>query len=115
MDPRLDLRSPEDDNESVDNMKTYYVYIMASKKHGTLYVGVTGNIQRRTWQHRNNIGGGFTSQYDVTRLVHIEQCCDVISAIEREKKLKKWKRQYKINLIEKENPEWIDLYEGMFV
>ncbi len=96
-------------------MKTYYVYIMASGKRGTLYVGVTGNIQRRVWQHRNNIGGGFTSRYDITRLVHIEQCSDVHSALNREKKLKKWNREYKINLIERGNPGWNDLYEGMFV
>ncbi len=99
----------------MENVKTYYVYIMASRKGGVLYVGVTSNIQKRVWEHRKGLGDGFTKKYLAKRLVHIEQCSDVMSAIEREKKLKKWKREYKINLIEKENPEWEDLYEGMFV
>lgn len=96
-------------------MKTYYVYIMASRKDGVLYIGITSNIQKRVWEHRRGYGEGFTKSYLVRKVVYIEQCSDVMSAIEREKKLKKWKRQYKVNLIEKENPEWKDLYDDMFV
>lgn len=96
-------------------MKTYFVYIMASGFNGTLYIGITSNIQKRVWEHRNGVADGFTKRHNVKNLVHIEQCTDVNSALEREKKLKKWKRQYKINLIEAENPDWDDLYDGMFV
>lgn len=96
-------------------MKTYYVYIMARHKRGTIYIGVTSNIQKRAWEHRSGAVDGFTKRFGLKRLVHIEQCSDVMSAIEREKKLKKWKRDYKTELIEKENPDWDDLYGGMFV
>jgi putative endonuclease len=83
---------------------------MASRKNGTLYIGVTNDITRRSWEHRNGHIKGFTSDYNVRRLVHVEQFRDVASAIQREKKLKKWKRQYKIELIEVANPDWNDLY-----
>ena len=94
-------------------MKQYCVYILASKKDGVLYIGVTSNLQKRIWEHKNNIVEGFTKEYFVHRLVYFEQTTDVNSALLREKQLKKWKREWKINLIEKENPYWKDLYETL--
>ncbi len=83
---------------------------MASKKNGTLYIGVTNNLIKRVFEHKSNLVEGFTSKYEVHYLVYFEETSDVKSAILREKRLKKWNRQWKINLIEKENPEWRDLY-----
>ncbi len=95
-------------------MKAYFVYILASKKNGTLYIGVTNNLVRRVYEHKNNLNPGFTSKYNVHRLVYYEETQDVNTALNREKQLKKWRRRWKINLIEKENPEWNDLCEGLF-
>ena|SRR3989344_3635378 len=95
-------------------MKTYYVYILASRRNGTLYIGVTNNLRKRIWQHKNDIEEGFTKRYKVHNLVYFEQVDSVVSAIEREKRLKKWNRSWKIKLIEKDNPEWNDLYEDLF-
>ncbi len=92
-------------------MKQYCVYILASKKNGTLYIGVTSDLLKRVWQHKNKTAEGFTKKYGVDRLVYYEQTEDVRSALDREKQLKNWKRQWKIELIEKENPEWNDLYD----
>ncbi len=92
-------------------MKTYYVYIMASKRNGTLYIGVTNDIVRRVYEHKNNLINGFTSKYGVHRLVYYEQFEEIELAIQREKRLKKWNRKWKLELIEKENPDWKDLYE----
>ena len=86
---------------------------MASKKNGTLYIGVTNDLIRRVWQHKNDVHEGFTKQYAVHRLVYFEPTNDVTAAIIREKRLKKWNRQWKINLIEKDNPNWDDLYETL--
>ena len=86
------------------------VYILASKRNGTLYIGVTSNLVQRIWQHKNGVVGGFTDKYSVHNLVYFEQNADIQSAITREKRLKKWNRQWKINLIEANNPEWRDLY-----
>ncbi len=94
-------------------MKQYCVYILASKKDGVLYIGVTSNLQKRIWEHKNNVVEGFTKEYFVHRLVYFEQTTDVNSALLREKQLKKWKREWKINLIEKENPYWKDLHETL--
>ena len=94
-------------------MKNYYVYIMASKKNGVLYIGVTNDLVRRAYEHRNNLIDGFTSKYHVYRLVYFETIEDVYSAIEREKVLKKWNREWKVRLIEKENPDWLDLSEDV--
>ena len=94
-------------------MKTYFVYIMASKKNGTLYIGMTSNLIQRVYKHKNNTYEGFTQKYGVHTLVYYEHTTDVNGAIMREKQLKKWNRQWKINLIEKENPNWNDLYEGL--
>ncbi len=97
----------------VEEMKTYYVYIIASKGNGTLYIGVTNNLQNRVWQHKNDVHDGFTKKYGMHRLVLYEPTTDVAGAILREKQMKKWRRQWKINLIEEENPNWDDLYEGI--
>ena len=91
-------------------MKDYYVYILASKRNGTLYTGVTNDLVKRVYEHKNGLIEGFTKKYGVHMLVYYEQTNDSYSAIEREKRLKKWKRQWKINLIQKSNPEWRDLY-----
>ena len=94
-------------------MKQYCVYILASKKNGVLYIGVTSDLQKRIWEHKNNVVKGFTQKYFVHKLVYFEQTTDVHSALTREKQLKKWKREWKINLIKKENPYWKDLYETL--
>ncbi len=93
----------------------YYVYILASKKNGTLYVGVTSNLIRRVHQHKAGLVDGFTKKYGVHLLVYYEQIEDINSAIQREKGLKNWKRQWKIELIEKSNPTWKDLYSEIVV
>jgi putative endonuclease len=89
------------------------VYILASGKHGTLYIGVTSDLLGRVHQHRENLIKGFTSRYGVNRLVHYELFGDMIMAIEREKQLKKWRRDWKANLIEASNPGWDDLADGL--
>ena len=91
----------------------YYVYIMASKRNGTLYVGVTSNLVKRVYEHKNDVVEGFTKKYGVHSLVYYEQSEDVQSAIEREKRLKAWKRRWKLRLIEEMNPEWNDLYDTL--
>jgi len=88
----------------------FYVYLLASRKQGTLYLGVTKDIVRRTYQHKEKLLPGFTSRYDIRRLVWFEVYDDPSTAIEREKEIKKWRRPWKIALIEKENPQWKDLY-----
>ena len=89
------------------------VYILASGYNGTLYIGVTSNLIQRIWQHKNDLVEGFTEKYDVHSLVHYELCDQMLTAIEREKQLKKWNRQWKIDLIEKRNPTWKDLWEEL--
>ncbi|MBI5454361.1 MAG: GIY-YIG nuclease family protein [Deltaproteobacteria bacterium] len=91
----------------------YYVYILASGRIGTLYIGVTNDIIRRVYEHKDNLIEGFTRKYAVHNLVHFEQFDDIESAIQREKRLKKWKRAWKIELIEEGNPDWRDLYEDL--
>ena len=91
----------------------YYVYLLASRKHGTLYVGVTNDLVRRVYEHRNKLVPGFTAQYDVSRLVWFEMFADVTLAIAREKKIKKWRRDWKISLIEADNPDWRDLWRNI--
>lgn len=88
----------------------YYVYILASKKNGTLYIGVTSDLLKRVYKHKDKRIEGFSKKYGADKLVYFEQTRDVFSAIEREKRLKKWKRRWKIDLIEKMNSEWQDLY-----
>jgi putative endonuclease len=91
----------------------YYVYILASRKDGATYIGVTNDIVRRIYEHRTKAVPGFTSKYNITRLVWFETYDDPISAISREKGLKKWKRVWKTQLIEATNPQWDDLYESI--
>jgi putative endonuclease len=92
--------------------KAPVVYILSSGKHGTLYIGVTSDLLARLHQHREGLIKGLTTRYGVTRLVHFERFDDMASAIAREKQLKKWNRDWKLNLIESSNPEWIDLAES---
>jgi len=91
-------------------MENFYVYILANEKNGTLYVGVTSDLIKRIYEHKNNIVKGFTARYKVYNLVYYEECGDIYEAIQREKQIKKWYRKWKIELIEKFNPEWEDLY-----
>jgi len=93
-------------------MKTYYLYILASKRNGTLYIGLTNNLVKRVYEHKENLVPGFTEKYNVHHLVYYEQFTDIHSAIAREKQIKRWKRQWKLNLIEKMNPDWKDLYDN---
>jgi len=94
-------------------MNQYFVYILASKRNGTLYTGVTNNLNKRVYEHKNNLFDGFTKKYNVHNLVYYEVLTNIDDAILREKRIKKWKRQWKIELIEKDNPSWIDLYEQL--
>lgn len=91
-------------------MKKPAVYILANRRNGTLYVGVTSHLRERTWQHREGLVEGFTKKYGVHQLVYFEFHSDMPSAIKREKQLKNWKRSWKLELIERQNPEWIDLW-----
>ncbi len=93
--------------------KEYYVYILASKKRGTLYVGVTNDLKRRVYEHEEGMIDGFTKQYNVHQLVYFEQTGDINSAIAREKRIKKWNREWKIELIESMNSDWKDLYDDI--
>ena len=94
-------------------MKAPCVYILASKPNGTLYIGVTSNLTQRVWQHKNNLVEGFTKRYGVHRLVWYEAHESMEGAITREKMLKRWKRAWKIELIDKDNPTWSDLYSTL--
>jgi putative endonuclease len=94
-------------------LKNYYVYILASQRNGTLYIGVTSNLIRRVWEHKTKLLKGFTEKYGVNQLVHYEEYQDVDVAIQREKRLKEWKRKWKLHLIEKNNPYWNDLYDTL--
>jgi putative endonuclease len=91
----------------------YYVYLLASRKYGTLYIGVTNDLIRRVYEHRTHAVPGFTSRYGVHLLVWFECYDDIENAIGREKQLKKWRGDWKINLIERSNPEWCDLYPSL--
>jgi putative endonuclease len=88
----------------------YYVYLLASRRHGTLYLGVTNDLVRRVHEHKSKAARGFTSRYGVDRLVWFETYEDPISAITREKDIKKWRRDWKIRLVEEGNPDWLDRY-----
>ncbi|AFC72255.1 excinuclease ABC subunit C [Rickettsia rhipicephali str. 3-7-female6-CWPP] len=89
----------------------YWVYILCSNKHDTLYIGITNNIIRRAYEHKQKIIKGFTSKYNIIKLVYTEELTNIQEALTREKNLKKWQRSWKIELIEKTNPEWKDLIE----
>ena len=90
------------------------VYMLASRRNGTLYVGVTSHLIKRVWEHKNDLVAGFTRQYGVHSLVWYEQHESMMTAIQREKAIKAWKRQWKLALIEAGNPDWRDLYENLF-
>ncbi|PIS42442.1 MAG: hypothetical protein COT24_03665 [Candidatus Kerfeldbacteria bacterium CG08_land_8_20_14_0_20_40_16] len=94
-------------------MRTYYVYIMTSKRNGTLYIGVTSDLIRRVYEHKNNLLEGFTKRYKVHMLAYYEETNDINAALNREKQLKNWKRKWKLELIEKFNPNWADLYDKL--
>ena len=89
----------------------HLVYLLANRRFGTLYVGVTSNLVRRVWEHKNDLSKGFTRKYGIHNLVWYESTGSAYAAISREKQIKKWKRAWKIELIEGMNPEWKDLYE----
>jgi putative endonuclease len=91
-------------------LRTYYVYILASKRNGTLYIGVTNDLIRRIYEHKNDMTEGFTKRYRIHRLIYYEEFNNVNDAITREKRMKKWKRSWKIELIKSVNYEWRDLY-----
>jgi putative endonuclease len=93
--------------------KTYYVYIMTNQSR-TLYVGFTNNIRERVWQHKTGVVEGFTSRYNIDKLVYVESFSDATSGIAREKKIKRWRREKKLSLIAQENPDWHDLSDGWY-
>ncbi len=95
--------------------RSYWVYILASQVGGTLYIGVTNNLVRRVYEHKMDVVPGFTRKYSIHQLVYYEQFSDVENAIRREKRLKKWSREWKIQLVEKSNPRWLDLYPEIAV
>jgi len=94
-------------------LRYYYVYLLASQKNGTIYIGVTNHLGRRVFEHKFGVIPGFTHQYGVHQLVYYEKFTDILLAIKREKQLKNWKRQWKIDLIKEANPEWKDLYKTL--
>ncbi|MBL8671144.1 MAG: GIY-YIG nuclease family protein [Alphaproteobacteria bacterium] len=94
-------------------MKQFFVYLMASRRNGTLHAGVTSDMERRAWEHREGAVAGFTKEHGVKRLVWFQAFDDAESAIRREKQIKKWNRDWKKRLIEESNPDWHDLYPGL--
>jgi putative endonuclease len=96
------------------NKENYYVYILASQRNDTLYIGVTNDLRRRVYEHKMDLVEGFTKRYKVHLLVYFEIYNNIKDAIIREKQLKKWNRKWKIGLIEKDNPEWRDLFPDLF-
>ena len=92
---------------------SFYVYLLASRRHGTLYLGVTSDLVRRVYEHKSKAVPGFSARYGVDRLVWYEIHQDVLAAIAREKEIKKWRRDWKIALIEADNPDWNDLFEAI--
>jgi putative endonuclease len=94
-------------------MKNYYIYILASKKDGVIYTGVTDNLIRRVFEHKEGSVEGFSKKYFVKKLVYFETTSDINSAINREKQIKRWKREWRVELIEEDNPNWLDLYDNI--
>ncbi|MFH1171781.1 MAG: GIY-YIG nuclease family protein [bacterium] len=94
--------------------KSYYVYILASGRNGTLYIGVTNNLMRRMFEHKMKLHKGFTERYSVDQLVYFEETSEILEAIRREKQLKRWNRRWKLELVEKYNPNWHDLAKDWF-
>ncbi len=91
--------------------RSYWLYILCSNKNGTLYIGITNNLIRRIYEHKNKLIPGFTSKYKINKLVYIEEFLSIEEAIQCEKYIKKWNRKWKLELIESKNPDWKDLYE----
>jgi putative endonuclease len=104
---------PESKEVYCMSKKSGYVYILASKYNGTLYVGVTSDLIKRIYQHKNDLADGFTKKYAVHLLVYYEDCGDIETAIAREKQIKNWRRIYKTNVINRFNPQWRDLYDDI--
>ena len=94
-------------------MKRYWIYILASKRNGTIYIGVTSNLSGRIYEHKEKLIEGFTKKYNITKLVYAEEFQDINDAIHREKCIKKWNRAWKMKLIEEHNRDWCDLYESI--
>ncbi len=94
-------------------MKSYFIYIIASKKNGTIYIGVTNDLIKRVYQHKNDLVEGFSKKYKTHNLVYYEVCSEINSAIKREKTIKAWKRKWKVDLIESKNNGWRDLYKNL--
>lgn len=94
-------------------MQGGWAYIVTNRPNGTLYVGVTSNLARRAWEHREGVAEGFTKRYGLKRLVYVERYEDILSAIQREKNLKHWSRTWKVRLILAQNPAWDDLYDQL--
>ncbi len=107
------VSSPRRRGSSKMTDKQYYVYIICNKRNGTLYTGITSNLIKRIWQHKNGLVEGFSKRYSIKLLVYFEAHNDVEEAIFREKRIKKWNRKWKLNLIEKNNPNWDDLYQSL--
>jgi putative endonuclease len=95
--------------------ENFYVYILCSQRRGTLYIGVTSNLPKRVYEHKNGLVEGFTKKYGVHRLVYYEVATDAETALTRERQMKKWNRAWKFRLIEEHNPEWADLYDGLMM
>lgn len=93
--------------------KVFYIYIMTNKNNTVLYIGVTSNLQKRIFEHKNKFVSGFTNKYNIEKLVYYEMCEEALPAFEREKKLKRWKRKWKEDLINEKNPDWKDLYDEL--
>ena len=94
-------------------MKDYYVYVLSNGPRGTLYVGVTSDLKKRVWEHKNKVVSGFTERHGIGRLVYFEVFNSIEFAIRREKRLKRWNRTWKIEAIEEKNPDWVDLYPSL--
>jgi putative endonuclease len=109
--PDRDIRGQAPAGIQIICMKDYYGYVICSKRNGTLYIGVTSDLIKRVYEHKNKLVDGFSKKYDVHRLVWYESHETVEEAIVREKQIKKWNRRWKLRLIERDNPEWNDLYE----
>ena len=95
--------------------ENFYVYILSSQTRGTLYVGVTSNLTKRVYEHKNGLVEGFTKKYGVHRLVYYEIAKDAETALSRERQMKKWNRAWKLRLIEEQNPEWADLFDSLTI
>ena len=111
--PRLCELAGDSTEHDTQFMRGGWVYIMTNAPNGTLYVGVTSDIARRAWEHRQGVVDGFTKRYGLKRLVYLERHEDIEMAIRREKRLKHWPRAWKVRLINEENPAWDDLYETL--